>query len=120
MKLLHNWIFEKKKWKKLNGNEHKHLINIPIDEFEFDRPKPNRRGGDELPLSFRLLYFWLDVGSNSCVKPHENTNDDNEWKCDRRTIACTTSDNDQLWGPLVKRCKIQTIFHSIELIPLHF
>lgn len=77
-----------------------------MEEFELDRkPKP-RIGGDEFPLSlFWLLpYFWLDL-SNSCVKPHENTNDDNEWKCDRRTIACTNSDIDQLFGPLVKRCK---------------
>lgn len=78
-----------------------------MDEFEFDRNwNPHRLGGDEFsPVFcwFLLLYFWLDIGSNSCVRPQENTNDDNEWKCDRRTIACTNSDSDQLFGPLVTR-----------------
>lgn len=51
-----------------------------------------------------VVLLWLDNGSKSWVRPHEKTNDDNEWKWVRMTMACTTSDNDQKFGALVNFC----------------
>lgn len=86
------------------------LCSVNGGEFELlfvrnVKPRPDVGDGDAFGdfCGDWILYLRLEVGANCWVKPHENTNDDNEWKWDNRTIACTTSDNDQLCGPFVNR-----------------
>jgi hypothetical protein len=43
--------------------------------------------------------------STSSLTPQPNTNDESAWKWARRTMACTTSANDQLSFPFVSFCK---------------
>jgi len=54
---------------------------------------------NKLHIDLSLILFAF------CVRPQENTKEDSEWKCESRTMACTTSDSDQLFFPLVSRCK---------------
>lgn len=49
-----------------------------------------------------VFNFGLDRPSSFCVRPQENTKEDSEWKCESRTMACTTSDSDQLFLPFVR------------------
>lgn len=82
------------------------------DELVLVRLCKCQRSGVAMPsLSFGwsvlllVALRWLDNGSKSWVRPHENTNDDSEWMWVSNTMACTISDNDQLFGPLVNFCK---------------
>lgn len=100
-------------WKKKCPGCRVRVASIPNrDEFVLVRLcKCQRSGVAMLSLSFGssllllvALVRWLDNGSKSWVRPHENTNDDSEWMWVSKTIACTISDNDQLFGPLVNFC----------------
>lgn len=62
------------------------------------------RSSGSIPWPFvapLLLYICPPDWSTSWLTPHENTNDANEWKCAKITIAWTTSANDQLSFPFV-------------------